>query len=160
MGFWCPIPLSKEEPSLLLPRAAASPDGNEYQIRDKLKKKKTHLNWKHLYLHSLLLTLQGGSTAASDPWGLSFMRRQSHQLNRYLHLPSPSFLLPRMCLQVVVEEGTEMHHPLRQRQTQAAQLTHTKGRRFCLHLKRPKRRRGVDAGGRQRGNKCPEPHIC
>lgn len=48
-----------------------------------------------------------------------------------------------MCLQVVVEEDTEMHHPLRQRQTQAAQLTHTKGRRFCLHLKRPEKDPGV-----------------
>lgn len=98
-----------------------------------------------MYLHSLL-TLQGGSTAASDPWGLSFMRCQSHQLNRYLYLASPSFLLPCMCLQVVVEEDTEMHHPLRQRQTQAAQLTHTKGRRFCLHLKRPKRTQGQTEG--------------
>lgn len=52
-----------------------------------------------------------------------------------------------MCLQVVAEEATEKHPPLCQRQTQAAQLTHRKGRRLCLHLKRLKKPGGVDAVG-------------
>lgn len=41
-----------------------------------------------------------------------------------------------MSLQVAVEEDTEMQLPLCQRPIQAAQLTRSKGRRLCLHLKR------------------------